>query len=154
MARATVYQHFGSRLGLVDAMCETFDANPALLRLRETVELPDPGAALEETIANTVRFWSSEDGVLRELYGVVAIDPAAEDLVRRQREDRRGEMDRLARHLQASGRLREGTNARQAASLLMVLTSYETFRELRESGLAERGVASTLRESARTLLLV
>src|SRR3954447_16747165 len=27
VSRATLYGHFGSRLGLVDAMCETFDAN-------------------------------------------------------------------------------------------------------------------------------
>ena len=46
--------------------------------------------------------------VLSQLYGVVAIDPAARDLVDRQRDDRRGEMERLARHLRAAGRLRPG----------------------------------------------
>ena len=34
----------------------------------------------------------------------------------------------------------------------MVLTSYETFRELRLAGSAERDVAKTLQASARTLL--
>ena len=37
VSRATLYQHFGSRLELVDAICETFDANPALLELRQLV---------------------------------------------------------------------------------------------------------------------
>ena len=32
VSRASVYQHFGSRLGLVDALCESFDRNPALGR--------------------------------------------------------------------------------------------------------------------------
>src|SRR5690242_2918638 len=50
VSRATLYQHFRSRLDLIDAICETFDANPALLRLRQTVVLPDPDAALDETI--------------------------------------------------------------------------------------------------------
>src|SRR6185503_8127435 len=85
VARATIYQHFGSRLELVDAICETFDANPALLELRDLVELDE---ALAKTIASTIRFWSSEDAVLSQLYGVAAIDPAAEDLVDRQRADR------------------------------------------------------------------
>src|SRR5947199_7268 len=58
IARATLYQHFGSRLELVDAICDTFDANPALLTLRKSVELPDALAALAETIANVVGFWS------------------------------------------------------------------------------------------------
>src|SRR6266487_2232266 len=70
ISRATLYQHFRSRLELVDAICETFDANPALLELRQVIELPDPHAALAETIGLTIRFWSSEDLILRQLYGV------------------------------------------------------------------------------------
>src|SRR6266853_1078107 len=75
ISRATLYQHFRSRLELVDAICETFNANPALLEIRKIVELPDAEAALDKTIANCIRFWSSEDAVLRQLYGVAAIDP-------------------------------------------------------------------------------
>src|SRR2546423_11494468 len=85
VARATLYQHFGSRLELVDGICDSFAVNPALLRIRDTVELADPDEALAETIAATVRFWSSEDGILSQLYGVIAVDQAAQDLVDRQR---------------------------------------------------------------------
>ncbi len=153
IARATLYQHFGSRLELVDAICETFDANPALLEIRKVVDLPDADAALSETIANTVRFWSSEDTVLAQLYGVAAIDPAAQELVDRQRSDRRSEMARLARRLRSSGKLHAGTSEKTALTTLMLLTSYDSFRELREAGLSEREVTRTLLESARTLLL-
>jgi AcrR family transcriptional regulator len=152
VSRATLYQHFRSRLNLVDAICETFDANPALLAIRETVELSDPHEALTKTISNAIRFWSSEDSVLSELYGVVAIDPAAQDLVERQRADRRNEMTRLVRHLHAAGRLSPGVNRRRALSLLMVLTSYETFRELRNAGLSDRELTKALQESGRTLI--
>src|SRR3954467_8924793 len=54
VSRATLYQHFRSRLELVDEMCDPFDANPALLALRESVVNDDPSAALSETIAHTV----------------------------------------------------------------------------------------------------
>jgi len=151
VARATLYQHFRSRLELVDAICETFDENPALLRLRETVDDPDPDAALAGTIAHAMQFWSSEDPVLRHLYGVVSIDPAAHDLVERQRNDRRSELERLARNLAGGGRLR--TTERRALALLLVLTSYETFRELREAGLTDRQLGATLHDTARDLLL-
>src|SRR5204862_8289391 len=80
VARATLYQHFRSRLELVDAICETFDANPALLQLRDTVALPDADTAVAETIALTIRFWSSEDPILRQLYGVAPVDAAAQAL--------------------------------------------------------------------------
>src|SRR3954465_13416668 len=65
VARATLYQHFRSRLELVAATCETFDQNPALLRLRTTVEGTDRDSALADTIADAMRFWASEDPVLR-----------------------------------------------------------------------------------------
>src|SRR4051812_22403609 len=153
VARATVYQHFGSRLGLVDAICDTFAVNPALLRLRETVELEDPDAALSETIANCVTFWSSEDAVLSQLYGVVAIDPAAQELVDRQRRDRRGELVRLARHLERHERLRSGLAHERAVAILLMLTSYETFRELALTGMSNRTLTATLQDTAATLLL-
>jgi len=153
IARATLYQHFGSRLDLVDGICDTFAVNPALLAIRETVELPDPEESLTETISNCVRFWSSEDAILSQLYGVSAIDPAAKDLVDRQRADRRGEMQRLVRHLHTTGRLRSGVSERKALALLLVLTSYETFRELRAAGLSDRELTKSLGETGRTLLL-
>lgn len=153
ISRATLYQHFRSRLDLVDAICDSFAVNPALLEVRQTVELGDPDAAVAETVAASVRFWASEDTVLAQLYGVVAVDPAARDLVDRQRRDRRGEMERLARHLRASGSLRPGIGERRAVSLLMLLTSYDAFRELREAGLSDRDSTRSLQESARTVLL-
>src|SRR5690349_22583463 len=56
ISRATLYQHFRSRLDLIDAICDTFDANPVLQRLRKTVVLPDPEAALHETIGLSIQF--------------------------------------------------------------------------------------------------
>jgi len=153
IARATLYQHFGSRLELVDAICDTFDANPSLLTLRKSVELPDAQAALAETIVNVVGFWSSEDAILSQLYGVAAIDPAAQDLVDRQRADRRSEMERLANHLRAAGVLRPRMTASEAVALLMVLTSYDSYRELREADLPDRKITSILQDTARALLL-
>ena len=90
VSRATVYQYFPSRLELVDAICDAFAENPALLAVREAVDLPGVEEALDETIANSVRFWSSEDAILKQLYGATAVDPASRDLVERQLSDRRG----------------------------------------------------------------
>jgi AcrR family transcriptional regulator len=152
IARATLYQHFASRLDLIDAICDTFDANPALLRIREVVELADADAALAETIAQTIRFWSSEQAILTQLYGVAAIDPAAQELVDRQREDRRGEMSRLIGHLRGARRLRSGLSERRALAQLMLLTSFESYRELRVAGLSDRELTSVLQDGARRLL--
>jgi AcrR family transcriptional regulator len=152
VSRATVYQHFRSRLELVDAICESFDANPALIEIRAIVELPDARDALDRTVSACVRFWSSEDAVLRQLYGVAAIDSAAQDLVDRQRRDRRSELERLVGNLRSSGLLGQRAGGR-ALALLLVLTSYETFSELRLAGLSDRHATATLQEAARELLV-
>jgi AcrR family transcriptional regulator len=148
VSRATLYQHFNSRLELVDAICDALAFNPALLAIRESIGLPDLDAALDETFTNVVRFWSSEDRVLSQLYGVVAVDPAAQAFVDRQREDRRGEIARLARRLK-----RKGVSERSAFATLMLLTSYDTFRELRMAGLGDHETTKKLQQTARALLV-
>lgn len=153
VSRATLYQHFRSRLELVDEMCDTFDANPALLALRESVADEDPAVALADTVRHAVEFWASEDGILSQLYGVAAVDEAAADLVERQRSDRRGEMTRLVRHLREAGVLRADLSDKHALTTLMLLTAYESYRELRHAGLSDRAVAPFIVEAARTQLL-
>jgi AcrR family transcriptional regulator len=152
ISRATLYQHFRSRLDLVDAICERFDENPALLTIRRSVAHSDPDAAIDETLTATVAFWSSEDRVLAQLYGVAAIDPAARDLVERQREDRRGEMTRLSATLETDGWLRPRMTEKKVLAVLMLLTSYETFCELRLAGMDDDEIVRTLQLSARELL--
>jgi AcrR family transcriptional regulator len=153
VARATLYQHFGSRLALVDAICETFAENPVLVTLRQAVELEDADAALDQLIANAVRFWASEEAILRQLYGAAAIDPSAAALVERQTSDRRGELQLLLARLREAGRLGPELPDRTTLALLLVLTSFETFEELRRrGGLPERDVTGTLQAAARAML--
>jgi AcrR family transcriptional regulator len=138
VSRASLYQHFGSRVGLVDAMCETFDRNPALVALRQTDDL-------EAWIEQVVEFWATEEKVLLQLYGAAAVDPAAAALVERQWRDRHGELKGLLRRL--------GIEDRSAFAALAVLTSFETFKELRRrAGLPKREIVATLQEAARKLV--
>lgn len=137
VSRATLYGHFGSRIGLVDAMCESFDANPSLIALRETDDL-------DRWIELVVDFWSAEEQILVQLYGAAAVDPAARALVQRQTRDRYAELERLLAKL-------NGTNP-VALPALAVLTSFETYLELRRRGeQPKREVVATLRRFARQL---
>jgi AcrR family transcriptional regulator len=138
VSRATLYQHFGSRLGLVDAICETFDENPALVALRQ---IDDMDAFVERV----VEFWATEEKLLVQLYGAAAVDPAARALVDRQRRDRHGELRRILRAIGATGPT--------ALPTLSVLTSFETFEELRRhTGLSKREVVRVLQDAASRLL--
>jgi AcrR family transcriptional regulator len=152
ISRATLYLHFRSRLDLVDSICDVMGENPALVALRQTVTLPDPDEALEQTIAQAIRFWASEDTVLGQLYGVVAVDPAAKDFVARQTADRRGELEHLARNLRRYGGLRAGMTEKRMLPVLLLITSYSSYRELREARLSEREAVKVLLDTARRAL--
>jgi AcrR family transcriptional regulator len=138
VSRATLYGHFGSRIGLVDALCESFDANPALVALRETTDV-------DRWFQRVVEFWSSEEKVLTQLYGAAAVDPAARDLVERQTHDRHSELKAL---LRARGR-----DDRTAFAALAILSSFESYLELRRRlGISKLQVVATLQQQARSLL--
>ena len=153
VSRAGLYQHFDSRLALVDAICDLFGASPSLLAVRRAVRLDDYHGAVALVMENCAGFWASEEKVLDQLYGVAAIDPSAKALVERQRADRRQEMETFARRLRRAGKLRDGVSERQAVARLMVLTSFETYKELVLAGLSMRDRVKTLTAMGEQLLL-
>ena len=147
VSRATVYQQFGSRAGLLDAICDTFVENPELLAIRAAIDTGTPVEALDAVLGHSVAFWASEEEVLLQLYGVAAVDPAAGAFVARQRADRRSELERLLRRFVE-------VDARIGLADLLVLTSFETYVELRRhAGLEAGEVVATLRSAARAMLL-
>lgn len=148
VSRATMYAYFPSRLALTDEFCRVFAVNPALMAIRHAVVDPDPRRALDDTIRLTVAFWSSEAGVLGPLYDTADVDPSAGALVVRQRADRRSEMRRLIASLTKRGRtLPDG-----ALASLMLLTSFDTYRELRRERMTDDQIVGYLQKAARRQL--
>jgi AcrR family transcriptional regulator len=138
VSRATVYGHFRSRIGLVDAVCDLFDQSPELAAVRRSDDV-------DAFVAAVVEFWAAEEKLLVQLYGAAAVDPAAADFVQRQRADRYGEVRRLLRHL--------GCHGAQRFAGLAAITSFETYLELRRhAGRSKSAVVADLRRAAHALL--
>jgi AcrR family transcriptional regulator len=133
VARSTLHLHFGSRMGLVDAICELLARGGERAGIRSSLELADPAEALRSVLASAVRFWAPEEDLHRGLYGLAEIDPAARAFVDRQTSGRRTDLRRLSKRLHNAGRLRPGLHADDALALLLVATSFATFDELRRN---------------------
>lgn len=150
VGRATLYQHFGSRLGLVEAICESFADNPSMVAIQASPDVADPRAAVTQMIGQAIRFWDSEESLHRHLYGLAEIDESAARFVERQTVDRRSVVQRVARRLASSDALRDGVSEAQARATLLLLTSFHSFQELRAAGLTleqtERFAVSRARE--------
>ena len=139
VARATLYQHFRSRLELVDAICETFDENPALLELRDSRRAPRRrhGARRDDRAHRPLL-------VVRRP-GPRASSTASRRSTRPRRTSSTANEPTAAANATGSSttsaaahRLRPGLTPQRALTLLLVLTSYDTYRELREAGLSDR----------------
>jgi AcrR family transcriptional regulator len=70
VARSTLHLHFGSRMGLVDAICELLARGGERAGIRSSLELADPAEALRSVLASAVRLWAAEEDLHRGLYGL------------------------------------------------------------------------------------
>ena len=153
VSRATVFNRFGSKLGVMQALFTRVMEGPQMDTIREALELEDPVAALEAVIEASCAIWDSSSFIHEQLQAIVVLEPDASALVDQQRKEQRADLLALARRLSRAGRLRPGLSETRAAAALHMLTSLESFLWLRRDyGLSLRQTHETIAELARTLL--
>jgi AcrR family transcriptional regulator len=153
VSRATVFNRFGSKLGVLQALFTRCMEGPEMEALGEALELEDPLTALEAAIEASCAIWESSAYIHEQLQAIVVLEPDASALVDQQREEQRADLLALARRLSRAGRLRPGLSETRAAAALHLLTSLESFLWLRrEYGLSLRQTHETIAELARALL--
>lgn len=153
VSRATVFNRFGSKLGVLQALFTRAMEGPEMEAIREALALQDPVAALEATIEASCAIWEPYSFIHEQLQAIAVLEPDASALVDQQREEQRADLLALARRLSRAGRLRPGLSEARAAAALHMLTSLESFLWLRRDyGLSLRQTGETIAELARTLL--
>jgi AcrR family transcriptional regulator len=126
VARATVYYQFGSKTGLLEAMCDVLAQAGGMEQLRQAFIEPDPQNALQVFVRTFAVFWDADRLAMRRLRALAPLDPdvgavlAARDGMRRQGLD-----TLIGRHGLAASE-----SADDVARVLLVLTSFETFDAL------------------------
>ena len=130
VARMTVYYQFGSKVGLLEAICDTLAQNGGITQLANVFRLADPHTMLAEYIRLFSQFWDSERLLSRRLRGLASLDPEFELVIRARDERRRRGTEMLVQQLaNRTGRPAPGA-INQAIELLFTLTSFETFDTL------------------------
>lgn len=130
VTRKTVYNHFGSKLGLLGTIFDAVATKGEIWRLMESAELPDLREAVTRAAEASCRLWSSDRELLRRLVGLAALDPDIAAVVMEREQRREATWARLVQRLAAAGMLRSGISPEQAVRALMALTSFATFDTL------------------------
>jgi AcrR family transcriptional regulator len=125
IARATVYYQFGSKTGLLEAVCDDIADAGQMSGLAGAFTQQDPEAALGEFVAVFGRFWAADRIVMRRLRALAALDPEVEAVIAARDDRRRTGLTVLAGRL--DGAPRAGSPVVRA---LYTLTSFETYDTL------------------------
>src|ERR1700716_500747 len=74
VTRLTVYNQFGSRRGLLEAVFDEIARQGGLSRIEEAMAMPDPGMALDRLVEIFCHFWSWDSAIGR-LQQEMSVDP-------------------------------------------------------------------------------
>ena len=132
VARATVFSRFGSKLGVLESLAVRCSGGPTMRAIYDAVAVEDPVASLRALVIAACDHWELQGHILLTLKAVAELEPGAIELIDNQRKEQRGSLEHIARGLGRQGRLRNLTAA-QAASALHLVTSVESFMELRRN---------------------
>ena len=130
VARSTVYQLYGSRSGLFDALGRYLRDEAGFEALVAASRLPDALENLRASQRAAVAVYAAMPHLARALFTLAAIDPDAVAAVAAIEDGRRPGMVRLAVALADQGYLRDGVSVEEATDILTVITSFPTFDEL------------------------
>jgi AcrR family transcriptional regulator len=153
VSRSTIYLVFGSRAGLFDALGDDVLRRAGYAELLEAVADPDPRAGLGAALRAGVAMFATERDVARALFSMAQLDhEAVGGVIARLDENRARGTRRMARRLGEAGLLREGVTVKQAADLLWVLSSFDSFDQLHQRGLSAKAIGDLLVATAERTL--
>jgi AcrR family transcriptional regulator len=133
VTRLTVYNQFGSRRALLEAVFDDMAKRGGLHRIREAMTSPDPKTALQQIVVIFCDFWSIHCGALWRLHAASATDPEFEDSLRARNQRRRHLLSVLVDRMIEGGAKRPEV-ASELIDVLFALTSVAFFRELSAGG--------------------
>jgi AcrR family transcriptional regulator len=133
VTRLTVYNQFGSRRALLEAVFDDMAARGGLHRIRAAMARPDPQAGLLEIIAIFCDFWGFAPDALGPLHAAGVSDPEFGASVRERNERRRGLLSVLVRRMAKDRKLRPKALG-DLIDVLFALTSFPFFSQLTAGG--------------------
>lgn len=131
VTRVTIYRHFDSKLGLLDAIAEDLAQQARIVTgMHRASEISDPVVAFTAMVTELCRFWSTDPDVFRRLISLAAVDPEAQQVIARREEWRYQQISTFVRRLAQVDRLQSPFQARRATAVIGTVTSFPACDEM------------------------
>ena len=144
VTRVTVYQRFGSRPKLLEALFDDLALRGGMRDLADAFRHPDPEEALARFVTTFGRFWTAHRPIHRRLLALGTLDAGLERTLRARQEWRRQGLRVIV------GRIREAPD--ETVDLLFALTSFPAFDVLAGPKRTPVEVAPLVLRAARAIL--
>ena len=152
VTRATVYQRFGSRPKLLEALFDELARLGGMWDLAEAFRQPNPGEALARFVATFGRFWTTHRPLHQRLQALGALDPELGRSLRARQEWRRQGLREIVRRLRDRAGDRNARALDETIDVLFTLTSFQTFDTLAGPNRSPADVAPAVLRLARRVL--
>jgi AcrR family transcriptional regulator len=132
-SRPTVYRHFGSKVGLFEAVAWNVLSAAGIARLDEARELTDPVVALREFLRANCRMFAAMGTRLTAALDVARHEPDIAQILEVTYYGRRiDSLQQLTARLVNAGRIKPEWTHDEVVDALLVLTNVETFQSLNQ----------------------
>ncbi|HZZ93074.1 MAG TPA: TetR/AcrR family transcriptional regulator [Usitatibacter sp.] len=129
ITRLTVYNQFGGRRALLEAVFDQVASNAGLDRLGEAVTTPDARRALALVVERFCAFWNADPQTLLRLYAARAVDPDLDEALHERNERRRRLLRVIIGRLAQRGHVKS-ESVPDLIDVLHVVTSLHVFADL------------------------
>jgi AcrR family transcriptional regulator len=124
VSRTTVYRHFRSITGLLDAVAADLLSRARFGQLLAAVSLADPVAALAEVTRLGCGIWALDPNLVRNLFALARAQADAVPVIDQLEAGRVQVMEHLVQRLDDAGALAAGLSRRDAVDLLVAATGF------------------------------
>jgi AcrR family transcriptional regulator len=131
VTRVTIYRHFDSKLGLLDAVAENVAHQARLVTgMEEAAQATTSVAAFTAMLTELCQFWNIDPDVFRRLISLAAVDPEAHDVIDSREAWRYDQVSIFVRRLAAADRVRAPFDVHMATAIIGTTTSFPACDEM------------------------
>ena len=152
VARMTVYHQFGSKVGLLEALCDSLAFSGGMQQIATAFRQSDPLDVLNQYILVFSHFWDVDRLVIRRLRALAALDPDFEQVIRARDERRRQGVRVIVQRFVERHMLSSAQSSEEIVDVLFTLIGFETFDTLAGPARSIEEIASLVCRLARAAL--